>query len=224
MQFPAIWLHGDSLGEKISCELRLRIINGTISPETVITENQLAAEFGTSRSPIRDALKTLSNEGLIRMERMGAVVIGLNLKDMKELNDVRFLIEEFAIQTLSDTYNELKIKELQHIIDKMKLAANHDEPVQFAYYDLLFHETIIRSAQHTRILHMWNHIRYVVLTTLLVATERRFFNNKPAIQPLINRHKLIVDALVSRDHSYINRIVREHFLDTKKTLDESLFQ
>ncbi|MFD0681325.1 GntR family transcriptional regulator [Paenibacillus sp. GCM10027630] len=223
MQFPAIWLQGDSLGEKVSCELRLRIINGTLEHGAILTENQLAEEFGTSRSPIRDALKALSNEGLIRMERMGAIVIGLKPKDMEELNDVRFLLEGFALQILSDAYDELKVKELHHIIDKMELAASHDDPVQFAYYDLLFHETIILRAQHTRILHLWNSIRYVVLTVLLVATGRRFSKNKQEIEPLINRHKRIVDALVSRDSSHIKKIVQEHFMDTKKTVDESLF-
>lgn len=223
MQFPAMWLQGASLGEKISSELRLRIINGTMAPDTVITENVLAAEFGTSRSPIRDALKILSNEGLIRMERMGAVVIGLKSKDMEELNDVRFLFEGFAVQKLSSAYDEQKIKELQQIVDKMELAASHGDPVQFAYYDLLFHETIILSAHHSRILYLWNNIRYVILTVLLVATERRFSKHKEEIQPLIHRHKLIVEALVSRDASNMSKIIQEHFMDTKKSVDESLF-
>ncbi|TDF95947.1 GntR family transcriptional regulator [Paenibacillus piri] len=223
MQFPAIWLQGDSLGEKISCELRLRIINGTTAPGSVLTENQLAAEFGTSRSPIRDALKIIANEGLIRMERMGAVVIGLKPQDMEELNDVRFLFEGFALQRLADIYDELKVKELGQILDKMELAASHHDPVLFAHYDLLFHETIILSARHTRILYLWNNIRYVILTALLVATEQRFAANKQEIKPMITRHRLILDALASRDAARISRIVQEHFLDTKKSWGESLF-
>jgi GntR family transcriptional regulator of gluconate operon len=61
------------------------------------------------------------------------------------------------------------------------------------------------------------------LTALLVATERRFLRNKQEIEPLIKRHRLILDALASRDKAYLNRIVQEHFMDTKKTVGESLF-
>lgn len=71
LQYPSAWLQNASLGETIACELRLRIINGTIKTGETISENWVASEFGTSRSPVREALKTLSSEGLIRLERMG---------------------------------------------------------------------------------------------------------------------------------------------------------
>ncbi|WP_275983482.1 GntR family transcriptional regulator [Paenibacillus hamazuiensis] len=222
VQIPEKWLQGSSLGEKISFELRLRIISGATAAGTVLSENALAAEFGTSRSPIRDALKMLAGEGLIRMERMGAVVLGLTPADMEELYDVRFLFEDFALQRLAQQNDEGKIGELRRIIDRMEMAAKHDDPVQFAYHDLEFHETIIIGARHTRILYMWNNIRNVVLTALLVATESRF-SRKEEIQPLIDRHKLLVDALVTGDTATIRKIVQEHFNDTKRTVDESLF-
>lgn len=87
--------------EAIACELRLRIISGTLRPGEILSENRIAADFDSSRSPVREALRTLSNEGLIRLERMGVVVIGLKIKDVEELYDVRFLIESFVQQRLA---------------------------------------------------------------------------------------------------------------------------
>jgi GntR family transcriptional regulator of gluconate operon len=218
MQYPSEWLQGASLGEKISCEIRFKIINGDIVPGTILSENQIATEFGTSRAPSREALKTLANEGLIRLERMGAVVLGLNATDIEELYDVRFLIENFALQRLLKNYDERKVKMLNEIIDKMKIAAKHYNFIEFSYYDVQFHDTIISGANHTRILHLWKNIRHIVLTALLVATKQRFEREKNEIQRLIDMHKLIVNALITRDKNYTEETLQEHFQDTLKTV------
>jgi GntR family transcriptional regulator of gluconate operon len=219
MQFPAIALQGASLGEKISCELRLQIINGSIKSGTVLSENQIAAEFNTSRSPVREAFKTLSNEGLIRQERMGAVVLGLSAKDIEELYDVRSLIETFTIQRLSEMDHEHVIHSLKKIIDKMEFAAKQNDYVEFTMQDLAFHVEMIEEAQHTRILHLWNSIRYIIFTALLIATERRFKENKNEIEPLIKKHQLLINAIASKDDDYIEKIVKDHFDDTRKTVN-----
>ncbi len=54
--YPEQWLDGMSKGEMIAAEIRLRIVDGTITPDTLLTENQIAKEFNVSRSPVRDAL------------------------------------------------------------------------------------------------------------------------------------------------------------------------
>lgn len=64
MDFRKTQFSGVSLGEKIAFNLRLRIVNGTIRKGSKLSKNQIATEFGTSRSPVREALKTLENEGL----------------------------------------------------------------------------------------------------------------------------------------------------------------
>jgi GntR family transcriptional regulator, gluconate operon transcriptional repressor len=215
MHYPSEWLQGTSLGEKISCEIRFKIINGDITPGTVLSENQLSSEFGTSRAPSREALKILSNEGLIRLERMGAVVLGLNSADIEELNDVRFLIENFALQRLMQNFD---VKVLNEIIDKMEISAKHYNYIDFSYYDVQFHDAIISAASHTRLLQVWQNIRHIVLTALLVATKRRFETERNKIERLIDMHKLIVKALISRDKNYLEKVLKEHFQDTTKTV------
>src|SRR5690625_4800362 len=96
MQFPKKWLQGNTLGELITSELRLKIVSGQIPKDIILSENQIAKEFKTSRSPVREAFKTLSTEGLVGLARMGAVVLGLTQQDIDELYDVRFMLENFA--------------------------------------------------------------------------------------------------------------------------------
>ena len=80
--YPSKWLAKASAGDRVAYELRMRIISGLIESGTVLSENKLAADFAVSRSPIRDALKILASENIIRLERMGAVVIGLTEKEI----------------------------------------------------------------------------------------------------------------------------------------------
>nr|WP_249310335.1 GntR family transcriptional regulator [Bacillus sp. FJAT-49736] len=211
-----------SLGEKVASELRLKIIEGSIKIGTVLSENQIASEYEISRSPVREAFKTLSNEGLIRLERMGAIVQGLTQKDVEEMQDVRILIETFVMQRICQLPNEELINKLNQMVDKMELAAKHQDYVEFSYLDLHFHLEIILAANHTRILHLWNNLRNVILTFLLVATERRFTEETHEVSSLIEKHRSIVQALISKDSDYMEKMNRTHFEDTRKTVGNVL--
>jgi len=222
LQYPSAWLQNASLGETIACELRLRIINGTIKNGVIISENWVASEFGTSRSPVREALKTLSSEGLIRLERMGAVVIGLNITDVEELYDVRFLIESFVQQRLTQTDVEGLLGNLQRIVDKMELAMRHNDAVEFSYQDLSFHEAIIMAVDHNRILHMWKSIRPIVMTVMLITTEEVFSKGEKKLHTVIDKHRTIMKGLESRNRDVVKQVVQDYFADSRKTLHSSI--
>ena len=221
-QYPSSWLKGVSLGESIACELRLQIINGTVEPGHIISENGIAADFGTSRSPVRDAMKTLSNEGLIRLERMGAVVLGLELRDVEELYDVRYLIESFVQRRLAGGQTESLINGLWQTIDKMELAAKHRDTVEFSFQDFLFHEAIITEARHTRMLHLWRSIRQVVITVMLITTKEVFTMGEAKINEVIDKHRSIIRGLESKDADRIEAVVRGYFADSRTTLQKSI--
>jgi len=221
-QYPFSWLMGVSLGEAVACELRLQIINGTVSPGDILSENRLSAEFGISRSPVRDAMKILSNEGLIRLERMGAVVLGMGLKDVEELYDVRYLIESFVQRRLADKETEALVQSLRRMIDKMELAAKHQDADEFALQDFSFHEAIVTEAQHARMLHLWRSIRQVVLTVMLITTKDIFAQGSERIQQVIDKHRTIIQGLESRKVDRIEAVVRQYFADSNTTLHHSI--
>lgn len=222
MKFPASWLKGSSLGESIACELRLQIINNTIKQGEVLSENRIAADFGTSRSPVREAMKTLSGEGLITLQRMGAVVNGLLLKDIDELYDVRYLIESFAWQRLAEEDPAPLIARLHQIVDKMELAAKYRDTVEFAFQDLSFHELIISSANHTRIWHLWTSIRQIVMTVMLITTEDVLSQGEDRIAYVVDKHRKLLKGLESRDPAIISARIEEYFADSRNTLHTSM--
>lgn len=222
-EFPSSLLEGLPLGEKVANELRIQIISGKLAKGSVLSENQLAADFGTSRGPVRDALKTLSIEGLIRLERMGVVVLGLTAEDMQEIYDVRILIEGFVLERLSHSFDESRKNTLLQIIDKMELAAKHHDDVDFSRYDMEFHETMIRYCNHQRIYRLWNSIRPILFAALLVATKKRFAQAAEGVPELINQHRFIVNAIAGGDQEHIKKAAGDHYTEAYRTVSQSLF-
>ncbi|MGG4216824.1 GntR family transcriptional regulator [Paenibacillus jamilae] len=222
MKYPTAWLQGASLGERIACELRLQVIRGMQTPGTVLSENQIATDFGTSRSPVREAMKVLSGEGLIRLERMGAVVIGMTPSDMEELFDVRMLIEHFVVQRYVHRDNTMLVTTLNQMIDKMEVALKHRDIAEFSLQDFNFHEALVLEAGHTRILHTWNGMRQLILTVMLAATEQRFASNIEESQVTIHKHRTFANALNQGNAQELSRLIEEHYRDTRNAVNDSV--
>ena len=83
--------------ESIAAELRFQIVNSTLEPDTLLTENQVAKQFDVSRSPVRDAFKLLQTNQLIHLERMGARVLEFGEQE-KKLYDLRLMLAVFKIK------------------------------------------------------------------------------------------------------------------------------
>lgn len=110
---PKQWLEQLSTGEQIAFDLRYKIIANHLKDGEKLSENTLAQMYEVSRSPIRDALKLLAHDKLIRLERMGAVITALSESDIRELYDMRLMIESFAFERLKSDDIEQVVLELQ---------------------------------------------------------------------------------------------------------------
>jgi GntR family transcriptional regulator, gluconate operon transcriptional repressor len=222
MRYQNRIFHWTTLGEEIAYSLRINIINGTIPSGTQLSENQLAKEFGTSRSPIRDALKALSSEGLIRLERMGAIVLDLDAKNLIELYETRHLIESFALKKLTSSLSNYQhvLRDLEKTIDSMELAAKYKDYEEFTHFDFLFHETFITGIQHNRIKQMWESMKYVVHAVLLITTEKRFMREEdPKVKLIVDKHRLITQSLRQGDVHKIEEMLNEHYQHTYASID-----
>ncbi|MEC0091754.1 GntR family transcriptional regulator [Paenibacillus macquariensis] len=218
--YPSKWLSKASAGDRVTYELRMRIISGQIESGTILSENKLAIDFAVSRSPIREALKILASENIIRLERMGAVVIGLSEIEIEEIYDVRLLIESFVFERLVriDT-NEL-IKELSKILEMMKVAIKYSDADEFAYQDVLFHETIIRAANHSYILMIWNNLKPVMESFILLSMRMRFKEKVEDFTRIIKNHELYIEAIRTKDRDLMSKSLHENFDDVQGKVED----
>lgn len=218
--YPEKWLSKASTGDRVASELRMRIISGKIESGTILSENKLAADFSVSRSPVREALKVLASENIIRLERMGAVVIGLTEKEIEEIYDVRLLIETFIFERLvkMDT-NEL-VRELNKIMEMMKIAIKYHDADEFSYQDVLFHETIIRAIQHSYILMIWNNLKPVMEGLILLSMRTRFKEKYEDFERIIKNHELYIKAIESKDRALMIKALHQNFDDVQGKVED----
>lgn len=218
--YPSKWLSKASAGDRVSCELRMRIISGEIESGTILSENKLATDFAVSRSPIREALKILASENIIRLERMGAVVIGLSEKEIEEIYDVRLLIESFVFERIVKIDTNELIKELSKILEMMKVAIKYSDADEFSYQDVLFHETIIRAANHSYILMIWNNLKPVMESFILLSMRMRFKEKYEDFTRIIKNHELYIEAIHTKDRDLMSKSLHDNFDDVQGKVED----
>ncbi|MEE4578680.1 GntR family transcriptional regulator [Paenibacillus polymyxa] len=218
--YPSKWLLKASAGDRVTSELRMRIISGAIESGTILSENKLAADFAVSRSPIREALKILASENIIRLERMGAVVIGLSEKEIEEIYDVRLLIESFVFERLIKMDTHDLAKELSKILEMMKVAVKYSDADEFSYQDVLFHETIIRAVNHSYILMIWNNLKPVMESLILLSMRMRFKEKYEDFTRIVKNHELYIEAIQAKDRDLMIKSLHVNFDDVQGKVED----
>lgn len=218
--YPSKWLSRASAGERVTCELRMRIISGMIKSGTVLSENKLASEYDVSRSPIREALKILASENIIRLERMGAVVIGLTEKEIEEIYDVRLLIETFVFERLVKMDTKELVRELSKILEMMKIAIKYRDADEFSYQDVLFHETIISAINHSYIKMIWNNTKPVMESFILLSMRMRFEEKYDDLSRIMKNHELYIDAINTKNRDIMIQSLHQNFDDVQGKVED----
>ncbi|MEH7350305.1 GntR family transcriptional regulator [Gottfriedia acidiceleris] len=218
--YPEKWLSKASAGDRVTYELRMQIISGLIESGTKLSENKLAADFNVSRSPIREALKTLASENLIRLERMGAVVIGLTDKEIEEIYDVRLLIETFVFERLVKLDTKELVMELSKILEMMKIAIKYQDADEFSFQDVLFHETIIRAIDHSYILMIWNNAKPVMEAFILLSMRVRLKEKYEDFQRIVENHQLYIDAISTKNRDLMIQSLHQNFDDVQGKVED----
>jgi GntR family transcriptional regulator, gluconate operon transcriptional repressor len=213
--YPEKSLSKASAGERVACELRMRIISGSIESGSILSENKLAADFAVSRSPIRESLKILATENLIRLERMGAIVIGLTKKEIQEIYDVRLLIETFVFERMIKMNTNQLSRELSKILEMMKVAIKYRDADEFALQDVLFHETIIRSINHSYMLMIWNNLKPVMECLILLSMRLRIKEEFEDFTRIIRNHEIYIEAIESKDRALMIESLHLNFDDVQ---------
>ena len=149
------------------------ILSHKLDANTLYSETKLSKELGISRTPMREALQCLSQDGYITViPSKGFRIRQLSQKDMKE----RCAIEGFCTQCLADEYNTPKgqrtIEKLGEILDKQKEAINLDDDYEsFINYDHEFHLLLVNYIENEEINHMFQRLMYLIRLTTQSALQ-----------------------------------------------------
>lgn len=218
-EYPEQWLEGLSKGEMIAAELRLGIVKGSIKPDTLLTENQIAKAYNVSRSPVRDAFKLLNQDQLIHLERMGAEVLPFEEKEKKELYDFRIMLESFAFSRIKPQEHSQVVKELKKQLEMMKVAVNFEDAESFTEHDIKFHEVTILASKHQYLKTYWNHLRPVMESLILLSMRQRMNENREDFERIHHNHEVFIEAVEHNDTSKLRHAFHLNFDDVGENIE-----
>lgn len=207
-----------SLRSRVFQSIRENILNGVYRENEELRENTIAKELGVSRTPVREALRQLELEGLVKIvPNKGACVTGITQKDVKDIYMIRSLLEGLCARWATEHITEAKIDELEEIIllSEFHLKKRKEEqPQQVTELDGKFHE-ILYTASNSRILkHVLSDFhKYVRMARKASVTDPE------RAEKSIEEHKNILQAIKDRDADKAERLANEHMMNVMKNLN-----
>jgi len=187
--------------------LREAITSGQLPPGHRLIEVELAKQLGTSRAPLREALRQLEQEGLTRSyPYRGSEVLGVSQEEVEQvLVPIRITLERFAFVKALPRLNGDDLEELQRLVTVMETAAREGATEELADADIAFHELVIVRSDQTHCLQMWR--------TIQPRVRAYFRRDAPAHDdPMAvpRQHQELLDALVAGREPDLLRVVEQH--------------
>jgi DNA-binding GntR family transcriptional regulator len=193
-----------TLSENIASSLRDAIIGGLIRPGQRLAEAQVASGLKVSRAPVRNALAALEQEGLVhRATNRGTTVVHLSRRDVDEITSLRLPLEVLAVRRLIAQGAGEHWAQLMANVQETEKA---DTPELLATLDLEFHELLVRSADHGRLLNSWLGLRSQVRLLMV----RRNLTDPAAPGATVRGHKELLGAIRERNEHRAVQLVEKH--------------
>ena len=134
-----------ALDEQVAEQLRSRIMAHSLAPGSWIDEQLLTAEFGISRTPLREALKVLASEGLVTMKlRRGAYVTEVSERDLAEVYHLLALLESDAAVVVAGNATDAQLAELDALHQKLETSVTERD--RFFAANERFHMRLLEIA------------------------------------------------------------------------------
>ncbi len=143
--------------------LRDDILSLRREPGSQLNEKDIAAQHGVSRTPVREALLRLSDEGLVDIvSKSGTYVSRIPLADLPEAITIRRVLEQLAVRAAVERATRSQIIELRAIVARMAEAAEAGDTETFHRADEAFHETIAAVGRHPGVWALVKHVKLQV--------------------------------------------------------------
>ena len=205
-------LYAPSLVEVTTRRLRAEILSGELAPGQRLVEEQIVQRFAISRAPLREALRTLANQGLVEhLPRRGTRVTELSERDIDELFDLRDVLERHAAQIafpLHKVPGEDPLGAVRRELDEMRRADAAGDDLAKDDAHRAFHAAVVALAGNRQL--------DLALEPILLRLQRPMAANlrREAVRlgtaAGIERHQRLLTALESDDPAVVVRALEEH--------------
>jgi DNA-binding GntR family transcriptional regulator len=193
--------------EAIYSDLRERIVNGTLSPGQKLVIDEIARVTGLSQSPVREALRRLEAEGLVRnVPHVGVMVTEATPRELVDDYRIVAVLSGLATRLAAPLLSELDLAQMQALVNQMDACIAEGRLQDGNALNLELHDVIYRTCGSERLRSM-----IVDLWQLSIHRHRLVFGLVPGrAQQANDEHRALLTALRTRDPDAADRMMREH--------------
>jgi DNA-binding GntR family transcriptional regulator len=207
----------ETVASRIYQNIKDQIIEGRYRPGMRITEQNIAAEFNSSRTPVREALRVLAADGfLVFTPNSGTVVREWVPDQVRELFDLRSLIESeiagLAAQKISSKDID-KLKALQDEIERHGALATTENANRISPINREFHQVIAQAGRNERLVLM---LASAIEIPIVQQTFRRY--SEKELRRSFSHHRELIDAFLARDSFWAKAVMSCHIHSAKHVL------
>ena len=204
-----------SLADQVFERLEAEILSGKYQRGEVVTELQLCAELGVSRTPVREALRRLSQEHLIEDSPRGTVVLGVVRKDFEDMCAIRLRIEGLAVRGFIDNLTEDSLRQLREAVEFQEFYLNKSDPDHIKAMDSRFHELIYQNCGSAILCDTLSPLHKKVQKFRRLSIEQA-----GRAETSVREHRAIYEAIAAKDADLAERLMNEHIGNAMQTIIE----
>lgn len=196
------------LGEQIEQALKQEILTGALVPGQRIAIEEFAEKWGTSSTPVRDAVKRLESKGFLKVApRRGIYVTQLDWQTFKEIFEVRIGLECTAAELATPCIPDAKLREISKIFQEADQRLREDGDLSLLIeHDHVIHDVIVQYCGNSHLIEIM-----ADLSDLIIWARAAIISHEPkAFEITLPEHLEIIDALVARDAEAAFTAVRRH--------------
>ena len=202
----------------IAEELKRLIDTGVLKPGERLNEAALALRMGTSRGPIREAIRMLTGLGIVKaVVNRGVFVRQISVREMLEIYELRALVFGFAAERATEHVTEDHKQQFEQLLAQMDAACETEDADRYYGLNLQFHALVMRLSNNQRAQETYD--EYVKELHLF---RRRYFNSPGNMRRSNNEHRAIYEAIVKGASARAKSAAERHVLSGRQRLLASI--
>jgi len=204
-------LNGAAAKRDIFEDLKMSIMQGTFKPRERLIERNLAAQFGVSRTPIREALHKLAAMGMVRIiPNQGAMVADFSLQDIESLYFVRLHLEKLAGRLACSKVTKEEINTLVTLNQGLKKAMAWDDFSKMVEKDQQFHLTLVRFSKNPFLIKAIEDLRLKSYPF-----SYYYWRSNQYLRSSLADHNRMIHALRNRDFRLMDTLIEGQLNNSK---------
>ncbi len=194
--------------DKLIDQIKKEIAEGTLKPGDQLEESVLSDRFNLSRTPIREAIRSMVDSGLLETRpRKGAIVRVLSAKELLELFDVAAELEGMACRLAASTLTDAGAEALQSSVEKCQTASEVNDIKGYGRANLQFHSAIHKACDNSWLIEQLKQIE------LRINAYRSMpFEVRGRLKKSTEEHKEICQAILDGEGEKARDLMRDHMM------------